>query len=126
MAGKKTREELIKLLNLVVDKVSSNLNIDEILLYGSYAKGKENDESDIDIAVISPDLEKKNPVFENALYIHRKAALYEPYIQLVAFPSQTYYKEEFIKPEFIQEIKKTGKLIYKKDTEIDISKVLGL
>jgi hypothetical protein len=37
MAGKKTRGELIKLLNLVVDKVSSNLNIDEILLYGSCA-----------------------------------------------------------------------------------------
>jgi hypothetical protein len=41
MAGKKTRDELIDILNLVVDKVTSNLNIDEILLYGSYAKGKE-------------------------------------------------------------------------------------
>ena len=34
MAGKKTRDELIDILNLVVDKVTSNLNIDEILLYG--------------------------------------------------------------------------------------------
>jgi predicted nucleotidyltransferase len=91
MAGKKTRDELIDILNLVVDKVTSNLNIDEILLYGSYAKGKE----------------------------------YEPYIQLVAFPSRTYYEEEFIKPEFIQEIKNTGKLIYKKNFEIDILKAFS-
>ena len=125
MAGKKTRDELIDILNLVVDKVTSNLNIDEILLYGSYAKGKENDDSDIDIAVISPDLEKKNPIFENALYVHRKASLYEPYIQLVAFPSRTYYEEEFIKPEFIQENKNTGKLIYKKNFEIDILKAFS-
>ena len=123
MAGKKTRDELIDILNLVVDKVTSNLNIDEILLYGSYAKGKENDDSDIDIAVISPDLETKNPIFENALYIHRKSFLYEPYIQLLAFTSQTYYEEEFIKPEFIQEIKNTGKSIYKKNLKIDVSKI---
>ena len=76
MAGKKTRDELIDILNLVVDKVTSNLNIDEILLYGSYAKGKENDDSDIDIAVISPDLETKNPNLENAMYKHRKTFLY--------------------------------------------------
>ncbi|MBU6196692.1 MAG: hypothetical protein KGO93_03875 [Cyanobacteria bacterium REEB446] len=45
--------------------------------------------------------------------------------ELVTFPSRTYYQEEFIKPEFIQEIKNTGKLIYKKNFEIDILKAFS-
>lgn len=37
----------------------------------------------------------------------------EPYLQLFAFPSKIYYNEElFIDPDFIREIKRTGKVLY--------------
>lgn len=114
MAGKKTKEELNALLNSVIQRLRENIEVDEILLFGSYAKGTEKDESDIDVAVISPELDTRNPIFENTLAVHRKSNIYEPYLQLLAFPSETFYEEKFIDPGFIQEIKRTGKSIYKK------------
>jgi len=35
--------------------INKGIRIDAIYLFGSYAKGKENEWSDIDVAVISPD-----------------------------------------------------------------------
>lgn|GEM_PF-2889418 len=36
----------------------------------------------------------------------------EPYLQLLAFPSRTYYEESHIDPDFVREIKRTSKVLY--------------
>ncbi len=58
---KKTEEELKKitdhLIKLLLDV--SDLKIEKIILYGSYARGEANDESDIDILVLCDDREEK-------------------------------------------------------------------
>jgi len=112
MVGKKDNLELDRLLQIVVDKVSENFVVDEIILFGSYAKGTANDLSDVDVAVVSPELNEKGPMFENSLTIKRKAQLYEPYLQLVAFSSQSFYSEKCFNSDFIKEIKSTGKVIF--------------
>ena len=38
-----------------IEKISKYYKIEAIILFGSYAKGTENEDSDIDIAVISSD-----------------------------------------------------------------------
>ena len=38
-----------------IDKISQYYKIETIILFGSYAKGTENEDSDIDIAIISSD-----------------------------------------------------------------------
>lgn len=38
-----------------IEKISEHYKIEAIILFGSYAKGTENEDSDIDIAVISSD-----------------------------------------------------------------------
>lgn len=35
---------------------SKNIRVEKAILYGSYARGQANEDSDIDIAIISPDL----------------------------------------------------------------------
>jgi predicted nucleotidyltransferase len=55
-----------------VEKITTNFEVDEIILFGSYARGTANDNSDIDVAVISPDLNMNYPMFDNALTIIRK------------------------------------------------------
>lgn len=115
MAGKKTTAELKLLTDKVVNAVTKNFKVDEILLFGSYAKGTETDLSDVDIAVISPDLIEGQAMFKNVLQVTRTSGLCEPYLQLLAFPSKTYYNENsYIDPDFIREIKKTGKVLYSK------------
>lgn len=38
-----------------IEKISEHYKIEAIILFGSYAKGTENEDSDIDIAIISSD-----------------------------------------------------------------------
>ena len=45
------REIIDKLINYKV-LVSKHFDIDELVLYGSYAKGTQNADSDIDVAVV--------------------------------------------------------------------------
>lgn len=114
MVGKKTIDQLKLLTDCVVSKVTSKFKVDEIVLFGSYAKGEATDLSDVDIAIISPDLEEGRAMFKHVLDITKRSKLCEPYLQLVAFPSKTYYNEESsIDPDFIREIKRTGKSLYK-------------
>ena len=82
--------------------------------YAAGANLNVNDNSDVDITVVSPDLDKTKPIYANALAIKKKTKLFEPYLQLTAFPSDTYYSENFIDPDFIREIKRTGKKVYSK------------
>lgn len=107
---KKSPEELKQLTDKVVKNITENFAVDEIILFGSYAKGEERDESDVDIAVVSPDFEEGRAMFKHVLDLCHKANLCEPYLQLVAFPSRIFYSEtSYIDPEFIKEIKRTGK-----------------
>ena len=121
MAGKKTEIELGELLSIAIGKIVDNFTVDEILVFGSYAKGTANDWSDIDIAVISPDLRMDKPICDNVLTITKKIKLFDPDIQFVAFPSEKYYNETFIDPGFIREIKNTGKQVYTKSKGLDLS-----
>jgi len=47
--------EIIKVIQKYKEIISQFYNIEAIILFGSYAKGTENEDSDIDIAIISSD-----------------------------------------------------------------------
>lgn len=121
MAGKKNKIELSNTLSSLVDKVTRNFNVDEVILFGSYAKGEEKDTSDIDVVVISPELDPKKLIYQNVLRIKRDSDILDPYLQLFAFNTDAFYANQFIDPSFIQEIKNTGKSIYKRNSGLNLS-----
>lgn len=49
--------EIMQSIKKYIKKISEYYKIDAIILFGSYAKGTENEDSDIDIAIISEDFE---------------------------------------------------------------------
>lgn len=49
--------EIMQSIKKYIEKISEYYKIDAIILFGSYAKGTENEDSDIDIAIISEDFE---------------------------------------------------------------------
>jgi len=120
MAGKKNKIELQEFFMRLTDKIVSNYDVDEVLLFGSYAKGLETDISDIDVAVISPDIDPNKLTYQNVLEIKRKADILEPYLQLFAFNSNNFYKDKYIDPGFFQEIKKTSKQIYSRQQGLQL------
>lgn len=56
MAHLNTRDQLIDIANKYAKILKQELDIQSIYLYGSYAKGNDTVDSDIDIAVIAKDL----------------------------------------------------------------------
>lgn len=74
-----------------------NLQIEKILLFGSYAKGTAEPYSDIDLAIFSPQFVENR--FENIKMIQGTKRL--PQMELHLYPSKE-YNEDF----FVQEIKK--------------------
>lgn len=115
--------KLTEFLSAITDKITSNFDVDEIVLFGSYAKGTASDISDIDVAVSSPEFSSNKPCFDNAIIIAKKTKLYEPYLQLMPFSSEKYYGDTHIDPNFIREIKRTGKTIYTRSSGKDLSKI---
>lgn len=120
MDRKKNRRELELLLSDVIEKITHDFVVDEALLYGSYAKGTATDDSDIDLAIICPELTKKT-IYANNRSVKTKIQLFVPGLQLTCFPSHVFYNETFVDPGFIQEIKRTGKRIYTNDSKLDFS-----
>lgn len=48
---------IMEIIEMYVKKIGKYYKIDAIILFGSYAKGTHNENSDIDIAIISSDFE---------------------------------------------------------------------
>ena len=48
-------KEVLENIKRYIEKVSKYYKIEAIFIFGSYAKGTENEDSDIDIAIISSD-----------------------------------------------------------------------
>ncbi len=112
MAANPNKLDIAEKLNYYVKTITNTVKVDQIILFGSYAKGLAHEYSDIDIAVVSPELDKNKSRYENVREIKKKSKLIEPGLQLFAFPTETFTNEEGIQRLFIREIKKTGQVIY--------------
>jgi len=104
MAKKSISNKLVmEIVQKYVDKILENYNVEAIILFGSYAKGTEHEDSDIDIAVVTDDIE--NDVFDEEvkLMVLRRGIDYriEPHIIRIQD-----YKEK--NDPFIQEVINTG------------------
>ena len=55
MVERSIDRRIIESINKYIEKISEYYKIDAIILFGSYAKGTENADSDIDIAITSSD-----------------------------------------------------------------------
>lgn len=57
MVEKSINQDIIDSVNKFIEEIKKKYNITAIILFGSYAKGTETEDSDIDIAVISDDFD---------------------------------------------------------------------
>lgn len=93
-----TRKDILKAVTIFIDSANkSGLNIERILLFGSYAKGNPHQYSDIDLALFSNQFSYNH--FENNARIQSTIRL--PQMQLHMYPVVEYEEDDFV-----QEIKK--------------------
>ena len=55
MVKRTVDSRIMESIKKYIEKISQYYKIEAIILFGSYAKGTENEDSDIDIAIISSD-----------------------------------------------------------------------
>ena len=86
-----------------VEKICENYEVHAIILFGSYAKGTNNDSSDIDIAVITDDFE--NDIIDEELNLMRLRRKIDTRIEPHLIRIKDYMNAS---TPFIQEVIDTG------------------
>jgi uncharacterized protein len=105
MAKKQIKKIIKNFINSVKDH---NINVEFVFLFGSYAMNKANKDSDIDVAVISPDFGKD---FFNESAVLKKISLKFDFDISPRAYSLEEYKNAAEGDFLYQEIIKKGKLI---------------
>ncbi len=95
-----------------IRRLRTSLSVERVILFGSYAKGTAQEDSDIDVAVFSPDFEGLSS-WECQEWIS-KASVGRAYrISPIGFPSSAYRNP--LKRSFLREILRTGKVVFSID-----------
>lgn len=109
MAKKQIEVSIKKYLEALRTK---NIRVNKAILYGSYANGKADKDSDIDLAIISPDL--GNDSFDEAILLRKLTRGIELDISPRPYSEKQYKaakKGDFLYDEIIRK----GKVVYEKD-----------
>lgn len=102
----------IKVINHYIDLLQNKIKVSGVLLFGSYAWGEPSKHSDIDLAIISPDFDKKE--FSNRfqwLSRMRDDFTYQTAMDIVGYtPKEFAHIEEH--SAIMDRAKKYGRWIY--------------
>ena len=98
------KETVIDTVSKYADVVSKQLSPAAIILFGSYAKGEANDESDIDVAVVFNGFSGDWLKTSSALWRLRRGISYDIEPHLLDTTED--------KSGFVQHVFKTGQIIY--------------
>jgi len=101
MVKGEVREKIAQLRQALEKK---GIRVAKIILYGSYARGKTRQDSDIDVAIVSPDFGKDR--FEEGVKLFRIASKIDPRIEPVPISEESFEKDTWV--PLIYEIRKKG------------------
>ena len=102
-------ETIMEVVKKYVEKICENYKVYAIILFGSYAKGTNNESSDIDIAIITDDF--KNDIIDEELNLMRLRRKIDTRIEPHLIRIEDYKNAE---TPFIQEVIDTGIKEFKK------------
>ena len=97
----KTKEEAVFILKQILEKMKSEFDIKEAYLFGSFAYGTNDENSDIDAGVVlNHDID-----FNEKLKIFSKAQELNNIVELLAFSEKDF---DIVSSDIIYEIKNKG------------------
>ena len=95
--------EIVEIVNKYIEIVSENYNVIAIILFGSYAKGTQREDSDIDIAIITDDI--KTDKFDEEVNLMQLRNNIDYRIEPHIISVKDYENDE---TPFVVEVKNTG------------------
>jgi len=105
----RTKDQIRAAVKEFVRALEPKVRVEQVILYGSYAKGNAREESDIDIAVLSEDFGRMSELEVIQTLAHQRI-----YCDSLLMPVG-YTPARFNDPDnsFAREIARTGKVIYR-------------
>jgi len=100
--------EIIEIIKKYMKKINQYYNVDAIILFGSYAKGTYDENSDIDIAIISSDFED---IIEDGAKLIGLTWKIDTRIEPHPISKEDFDK---VSTPFIKEVLDTGLMLYHK------------
>jgi len=80
------------------------IHVDKILLYGSYAANRQTPDSDLDVAIVSPDFGRDR--FSEGVILNQLAWRVDPRLHPVPLSSESFAKDSWV--PLIHEIRSKG------------------
>ena len=109
MAEILTEEQLNNIIDNYISKLKQKINIEQIILYGSYANGNAHEWSDIDLYIVSKDLPENELKGTNGFHLDCMVEKFDPRLEVIGInPNQL---KDPIEKSFFKEVKTKGKLI---------------
>ena len=102
MVKRTINKDIADSINKFIEEIKKQYNVVAIILFGSYAKGTENEDSDIDIAVISDDFED---IYDCMAVLMGMTLDIDPRIEPHPITTEEYEK---LSNPFVKEIVDTG------------------
>ena len=102
MVEKSINSGIMGSIQKYIEKISQYYKIEVIILFGSYAKGTENEDSDIDIAIISSDF---NDIIEDGAKLIGLTWKIDTIIEPHPITTEDYEK---VSNPFVKEVMNTG------------------
>lgn len=100
--------QTLKIIKKFIKALKFNgINIDQVILYGSYAKGNTRPDSDIDVAIVSKDFGRDR--VEEGMMLFRIAGTIDPRLEPVPISREAYIKDLW--NPLIYEIRKRGQIL---------------
>ncbi len=96
--------EIMDIVNRYVQVILANYKVKAIILFGSYAKGTNHKDSDIDIAIITDDI-KCNDIFDEQLNLKKLRRNIDYRIEPHLIETADY---DSVETPFVQEVIDTG------------------
>jgi len=98
------KTEIDIIINQYIEQICKNFSPRQIILFGSYAKGNANSESDIDIAIIVDEI--KGDYLNNASMLYKLRRNVDDRIEPILLESRS------DPSEFLEEVRRTGQVIF--------------
>lgn len=106
-------DEIKNIVWQYVENLTRHLRVDRVILYGSYAEGRANEHSDIDLAIISPDVNSDNLIDYLQLLTRAIPRKIDIDIEPLVFSTHDYDTASPV--ELLGDIKKNGKILFEQN-----------
>ena len=100
-----------RLINDIVNKIANRFNPDKIILFGSYASGNQNEDSDVDLLVIK---ESNEPIQSRDFEIRKYLLGTAIPLDIIVYTNAEFEEEKNNRYSLISSTLKFSKLMYER------------